>query len=59
MVTPCRSLYIAYMTNDQIHQKGTMLPIQVAIVDDSQVIREGLIRMLSKLPDVELIWQAA
>ncbi len=36
-----------------------MLPIQVAIVDDSPVIREGLIRMLSKLHDVKLIWQAA
>ena len=35
-----------------------MLPILVAIADDSAVIRDGLTRMLSRMTDVELAWQA-
>ncbi len=36
-----------------------MRSIEVAIVDDSKVIRERLVQRLSRLVGVQIIWQAA
>lgn len=46
------------MINEKNTNKENRLPIQVAIADDSPVIREGLIQMLGQLPEAELVWQA-
>lgn len=33
-------------------------PIRVFVVDDHEVVREGLVRMLSRLPDIEIVGTA-
>jgi len=33
-------------------------PIRVLVVDDHEVVREGLVRMLSRLPDIEIVGTA-